>query len=64
MIVVADVVGEPDAIRYGALLMSSAHGIAGMELSGHLSKDKWQVGADQLVRTLVDAIRPGPGPRG
>ncbi len=56
---VADVVGESDARRYGALLMSSAHGIAGLELSGHLAKEKWTVDGDQLVHLLVDAIRPG-----
>ena len=56
---ITDVVGEPDALRCCALLMSSAHGIAGMELSGHLSKDKWEVSVEQLVRMLVDAIRPG-----
>ncbi len=55
---VADVVGEADAHRYGALLMCSAHGIAGMELGGHLAKDTWQVDVDQLVHTLVEAIRP------
>ncbi|ADJ47136.1 TetR family transcriptional regulator [Amycolatopsis mediterranei S699] len=59
LVLVADVVGEPDAGRYGALLMSSAHGIAGMELSGHLSKNTWRVSVEQLVRMLVDAIRPG-----
>jgi AcrR family transcriptional regulator len=59
LVLVADVVGEPDAGRYGALLMSSAHGIAGMELSGHLAKDTWRVSVEQLVRLLVDAIRPG-----
>jgi len=57
--IVADMVGEPDALRYGALLMSSAHGIAGLELSGHLAKEKWKVGGQQLVRMLVDAIRSG-----
>nr|WP_255413874.1 TetR/AcrR family transcriptional regulator [Pseudonocardia sp. MH-G8] len=56
---VADVVGDPDAARYGALVMCTAHGIAGMELSGHLPKDKWQVGVEQLVRMLTAAIRPG-----
>jgi AcrR family transcriptional regulator len=55
---VARWVGEPDARRYGALLMSSAHGIAGMELSGHLAEERWQVGVDELVRMLVGAIRP------
>jgi len=52
-------VGESDALRYGALLMSSAHGIAGLELSGHLAKEKWKVGGEQLVRMLVDAIGSG-----
>lgn len=55
--IVTDLVGEQDALRYGALLMSSAHGIAGLEVSGHLAKEKWGVGGEQLVRTLVDAIR-------
>lgn len=54
---VAEVVGESDAHRYGALLMSSAHGIAGMELTGHLSKDTWQVSVEQLVHLLVNAIQ-------
>jgi AcrR family transcriptional regulator len=58
---VADLVGESDARRYGALLMSSAHGIAGLELSGHLTKEKWTVDGDQLVRLLVDAVRSGAG---
>jgi AcrR family transcriptional regulator len=64
--VVADVVGEPDAPRYGALLMSSAHGIAGLESSGHLDKEAWAVDGDELVRMLVDAVRPRetPAPRG
>lgn len=57
--VVADLVGEPDALRYGALLMSSAHGIAGLELTGHLAKEKWQVDGEQLVRMLVGSIRAG-----
>jgi AcrR family transcriptional regulator len=59
--IVADLVGEPDALRHGALLMSSAHGIAGLELSGHLAKEKWRVDGEQLVRMLVDAIRAGVG---
>jgi AcrR family transcriptional regulator len=54
--IVEDLVGQPDSLRYGALLMSSAHGIAGMELSGHLSKEKWKVDAEQLVRLLISAI--------
>ena len=57
--IVAEVVGEPDALRYGALLMSSAHGIAGMELSGQLAKDAWDVAGEELVRMLIDAIVSG-----
>ncbi len=57
--IVADMVGESDALRYAALLMSSAHGIAGLELSGHLAKEKWKVGGEQLVRMLVDSIGAG-----
>lgn len=55
--IVAGLVGESEARRYGALLMSSAHGIAGLELSGHLAEEKWQVDGDDLVRMLVDAVR-------
>ena len=54
--IVADLVGPGDAPRYGALLMSSAHGIAGLELSGHLAKDAWTVDGDELVGMLVGAI--------
>ena len=57
--VVADVVGESDARRYGALLMSSAHGIAGLEISGHLAEETWEVGGEGLVRMLVEAVCSG-----
>lgn len=55
---VADLVGEKDALRYGALVMSSAHGIASLELSGHLSRDKWKVDSEHLVGLLVRSISP------
>jgi AcrR family transcriptional regulator len=51
--IVGALVGEPTARHYGALLLTSAHGIAGMELSGHLGTDKWRTTADELVDTLV-----------
>jgi hypothetical protein len=35
--VVADLVGEQDARRYAALLISSANGIAGLAASGQLT---------------------------
>jgi len=57
--IVADMVGDADALRYGALVMSTAHGIAGLELSGHLAPEKWQVSGEELVRLLVAGIRHG-----
>ncbi|THG34591.1 TetR/AcrR family transcriptional regulator [Glaciibacter flavus] len=53
--IVSELVGSDDARRFGALLLTSAHGIAGMELSGHLSADKWHTTAEELVDTLVAA---------
>ncbi|GAB3584955.1 TetR/AcrR family transcriptional regulator [Amycolatopsis endophytica] len=57
--IVADLVGDADARRYGALLMASAHGIAGLEFSGHLDREKWTVGGEELAHMLVEGIRPG-----
>jgi AcrR family transcriptional regulator len=54
--VVADLVGERNARHYGALLLTSAHGIADMELSGHLSTDKLRTPADELIDTLVHMV--------
>lgn len=59
---VGDVVGREDARRYGALLMSSTHGIAGMDLSGHLSKEKWSTDARTLVAMLVESLPRDPRP--
>ena len=60
--IVADLVGESDARRYAALLLSSAHGIAVMELSGQLSREKWSVTGDELVAMLVAAVAAGTLP--
>jgi hypothetical protein len=50
-------VGEQDARRYAALLISSANGIAGLEASGQLTDPKWGgVSAEDLTDTLVDMI--------
>ncbi|MEV5083969.1 TetR/AcrR family transcriptional regulator [Streptomyces sp. NPDC001698] len=54
--IVADLVGERNARHYGALLLTSAHGIADMELSGHLSTDKLRTTSDELVDTLVRMV--------
>jgi len=34
-------------------LFSSAHGIAGLEISGHLTEEKWRTTAEDLIATLV-----------
>lgn len=54
--IVAELVGERDAGHYGALLLTSTHGITGMELSGHLDTDRWRTNADELVDTLVRMV--------
>ncbi|MFI2031114.1 TetR/AcrR family transcriptional regulator [Streptomyces buecherae] len=54
--IVAALVGERNARHYGALLLTSAHGIAGMELSGHLDTDTWHTTGDELVDTLVRMV--------
>ncbi|MEF9908539.1 TetR/AcrR family transcriptional regulator [Streptomyces sp. P9-A2] len=54
--IVAAFVGEQNARHYGALLLAGAHGIADMELSGHLSEDTWRTTADELVDTLVRLV--------
>jgi hypothetical protein len=54
--IVAGVVGEADAPRYGALLFSSAHGVAGLEISGHLTEKKWGITTEDLIATLVALI--------
>ena len=54
--IVAALVGERDSGHYGALLLAGAHGMAGMELSGHLGTDKWRTTSDELVDTLVRMV--------
>jgi AcrR family transcriptional regulator len=60
--IVGSLVGEKDARRYGALVMSTANGIAGMEGSGQLSDPKWSTSADELVDLLVTLVT-GPAER-
>ena len=54
--IVAAVVGEQDAQRYAAILLTAAHGTAGLEMSGLLSTDKWHITADELVDTLIATV--------
>jgi AcrR family transcriptional regulator len=50
--IVAAMVGDADARPYGALLFSSAHGIAELEISGHLTEPRW-TSVEDLFATLV-----------
>ncbi|MFC8661798.1 TetR/AcrR family transcriptional regulator [Streptomyces sp. NPDC057199] len=54
--VVTGLVGERNARHYGALLLTSAHGIADMELSGHLDTGGLGTTADELIDTLVRMV--------
>jgi AcrR family transcriptional regulator len=54
--IVAGVVGEQDAQRYAAILLTAAHGTAGLEMSGLLSTDKWHITADELIDTLIATV--------
>jgi AcrR family transcriptional regulator len=60
--IAAPVVGEQNAQRYGAILLTGAHGAAGLGLSGLLHTDKWHTTAEELVDTLV-AMVTGDGRR-
>ncbi|WP_067676485.1 TetR/AcrR family transcriptional regulator [Nocardia miyunensis] len=53
---ITDLVGARRAPRFGALVLTSVHGVTTMDLSGHLAKDKWQVSPDDLVTTLIGMI--------
>lgn len=54
--IVSAVVGPNQARQYGGLLLTSAHGITGLELSGHLVWDKWHSTAEDLVDLLIDLL--------
>jgi AcrR family transcriptional regulator len=54
--------GPQHARRYGALLLASAHGIAGLDLSGHLDLDKWHTDAEELVDTMIALLAGATAP--
>jgi AcrR family transcriptional regulator len=54
--IVGRITGPTQAPRYGALLLTSAHGITGLDLSGHMDLDKWQTNAEELVDTLISVL--------
>jgi len=53
---VGRITGPRQARRYGALLLTSAHGITGLDLSGHMDLDKWHTNAEELVDTLISVL--------
>lgn len=53
---VGRVTGPRHAPRYGALILTSAHGITGLDLSGHMDLDKWHTSAEDLVDTLISVL--------
>jgi len=56
---VGRITGPPQAPRYAALLLTSAHGITGLDLSGHMDLDKWHTNAEELVDTLISVLPKG-----
>ena len=54
--IVGRITGPRQAPRYGALLLTSAHGITGLDLSGHLDLDKWHTNAEELIDTLISLL--------
>ncbi len=54
--IVGRITGPQHASRYGALILTSAHGITGLDLSGHMDLDKWHTNAEELVDTLISVL--------
>jgi AcrR family transcriptional regulator len=54
--IVGRITGPRRARRYGALLLTTAHGITGLDLSGHLDLDKWHTNAEELVDTVISLL--------
>ena len=58
--IVGRIVGPQRARHYGALLLTSVHGITSLESSGHLVWDKWQTTAEQLIDTVISMLPAAP----
>jgi AcrR family transcriptional regulator len=54
--IVGRITGPGRAQRYGALLLTTAHGITGLDLSGHMDLDKWHTTAEELVDTIISLL--------
>lgn len=53
---VARIVGARRARHYGALLLTTAHGAASFEGSGHFIWDKWQTNPERLIETTIGLL--------
>ena len=53
------VVGPEQVRRYGPLLLTSAHGIASLESSGHRVWDKWQMTAEEMLDSIITLLPSG-----
>jgi AcrR family transcriptional regulator len=56
---VGGVVGARRATKFAALLLASAHGITGLELSGHLCFDTWHTNGDALLELQISLLLSG-----
>jgi AcrR family transcriptional regulator len=56
--IVADATGIDNARRTAALLLATAHGVAGLEQAGQLGTEKWGSTADDLLQAVVSMTRP------
>jgi AcrR family transcriptional regulator len=54
--IVGSMVGDEHAHLYGAMLLTSAHGVISMDVSGHLSPQMWHTTPDNLLAALLDLI--------
>ena len=54
--IVAAAVGESNAQRYAAILLTGVHDAAGLESSGLLTTDKWHTTAEELVDALLAMV--------
>jgi len=54
--IVGGVVGPDRAHLFGALLLTSASGLASMEASGHLAPEMWQTTPDDVLSALVNLV--------
>ncbi|MGK2869502.1 MAG: TetR/AcrR family transcriptional regulator [Mycobacterium sp.] len=57
--IVTAVVGEGEAQRCAAVLLTGAHGAAGLDTSGLLRTDKWNTSAEELTEMLIAMVAPG-----